>query len=87
LGEVVVVDLSLDELKTGALVRMLSQVGVIGKALLVVEEGALDIIRIGRNVKQLKVMHAKDLNVYDLLWSDKLVIARAELQNIQEIWE
>ena len=87
LGEVVLVDLNLDELKTRALVRMLSKVGVNGKALLVVEEGQVDILRIGKNVKQLKVMHAKDLNVYDLLWCGKVVIARAELQNIQEIWE
>jgi len=87
LGEVVVIDLNLDELKTSALVRLLSQVGVIGKALLVVQEGEVDILRIGKNIKKLKVMHAKDLNVYDLLWCDKLVIARAELQNIQEVWE
>ena len=65
---------------------MLSQVGASGKALLVVEEGQMDIVRIGKNVKKLKVLHAKDLNVYDLLWCEKLVVARAELQQIQEIW-
>jgi ribosomal protein L4 len=86
-GDVILIDLALEEIKTGALVRALSQVGVNGKALLVVEEGKVDIVRIGKNVKLLKVMHGKDLNVYDLLWCDKLVIARGELQNIQEIWE
>jgi large subunit ribosomal protein L4 len=85
-GDLIVIDLSLSEMKTKELVRVLSQVGVSGKALLVVEEGQVEIVRIGKNVKNLKVLHAKDLNVYDLLWCEKLVVARAELQQIQEIW-
>jgi large subunit ribosomal protein L4 len=85
-GDLIVIDLSLPEMKTKELVRVLSQVGVSGKALLVVEEGQVEIVRIGKNVKNLKVLHAKDLNVYDLLWCEKLVVARAELQQIQEIW-
>ncbi len=85
-GGVVVVDLSLPEMKTKALVQTLSRVGVSGKALLVVEEGAVDLVRIGKNVQWLKVLHAKDLNVYDLLWCEKLVVTRGELQKIQEIW-
>ena len=85
-GDLIVVDLSLPEMKTKELVRVLSQVGVSGKALLVVEEGQMDLVRIGKNVKALKVLHAKDLNVYDVLWCEKLVVARGELEQIQEIW-
>ena len=84
--DLIVVDLSLPEMKTKELVRVLSQVGASGKVLLVVEEGQADLVRIGKNVKKLKVLHAKDLNVYDLLWCEKLVVARAELLKIQEIW-
>jgi large subunit ribosomal protein L4 len=84
--DLIVVDLSLPEMKTRELVRVLSQVGASGKVLLVVEEGQADLVRIGKNVKKLKVLHAKDLNVYDLLWCEKLVVVRAELQKIQEIW-
>jgi ribosomal protein L4 len=54
--------------------------------LLVIDEGLVDLIRIGKNVKNLKVLHGKDLNVYDVLWCDKLVVTRAELERIQEIW-
>jgi large subunit ribosomal protein L4 len=85
-GDLIVVDLTLSEMKTKELVRLLSQVGVSGKALLVVEPGLLDIVRIGKNVKLLKVLHAKDLNVYDLLWCEKLVVSRVELEQIQEVW-
>jgi len=83
---VVIGDLVLSEMKTRCLVRLLSSVGASGKVLLVIEEGLVDLIRIGKNVKNLKVLHGKDLNVYDVLWCDKLVVTRAELERIQEIW-
>ncbi len=82
----IVVDVSMSEMKTKELVRLLSQVGAGGKTLLVVEEGLVDLVRIGRNVKHLKVLHAKDLNVYDLLWCEKLVVSRGELGSMQEMW-
>jgi len=85
-GDLIVVDLSLAEMKTKELVRQLSRVGAVGKVVLVVEEGLMDIVRIGKNVKLLKILHAKDLNVYDLLWCEKLVVSRGELQQIQEMW-
>ena len=85
-GDLIIVDLSLPEMKTKELVRQLSQVGATGKVVLVVEEGLMDIVRVGKNVKLLKVLHAKDLNVYDLLWCDKLVVSRGELLRIQEVW-
>ena len=79
-------DLVLSEMKTRRLVQLLSKVGASGKVLLVIDEGLVDLIRIGKNVKNLKVLHGKDLNVYDVLWCDKLVVTRAELERIQEIW-
>lgn len=85
-GELIVIDLSLSEMKTKELVRFLSRVGATGKVVLVIEEGLVDILRIGKNVQLLKVLHAKDLNVYDLLWCDRLVVSQAELQKIQEMW-
>jgi len=83
---VVMGNLVLSEMKTRQLVQLLSRVGATGKVLLVIDEGLADLIRIGKNVKNLKVLHGKDLNVYDVLWCDKLVVTRAELERIQEIW-
>lgn len=85
-GLVVLGDLVLPELKTRELVKFLSNVGASGKVLLVIQEGLADIIRIGKNVKNLKIIHGKNLNVYDVLWCEKLVVTRAELERIQEIW-
>lgn len=85
-GLVVLGDLVLPEMKTRELVKSLMSVGATGKVLLVIQEGLIDLIRIGRNVKNLKVIHGKDLNVYDVLWCDKLVVTKVELERIQEIW-
>lgn len=85
-GEVIVVDLELTEMKTKELSLALTMVGARGKSLLVVDEGATEITRIGRNIKDLKVLRVMDLNVYDLLWCEKLVITKSELQRIQEVW-
>jgi large subunit ribosomal protein L4 len=85
-GLVVMGELVLPEMKTRYLVQLLSKVGAKGKVLLVIDEGLVDLIRIGKNVKNLKILHGKDLNVYDVLWCDKLVVTRAELERIQEIW-
>ncbi len=82
----VVADLALAEPKTRLLVKALKQFGVEGKTVLVVEESKSDFIRLGKNVKNLKVLHAKDLNVYDVLWCDKLVITQPEMQRIEEYW-
>jgi large subunit ribosomal protein L4 len=85
-GLVVMGELGLPEMKTRQLVQMLAKVGAKGKVLLVIDEGLVDFFRIGKNVKNLKVLHGKNLNVYDVLWCDKLVITKAELERIQEIW-
>lgn len=85
-GLVVLGDLVLPEMKTRHLVKSLESVGASGKVLLVIEEGLADFIRLGNNVKNLKVLHGKDLNVYDVLWCDKMVVTKVELERIQEIW-
>lgn len=85
-GLLVIDDLNLSEMKTRQLVQYLTSIGARGKVLLVIDEELVDFIRVGRNVKNLKVLFGKTLNVYDVLWCDKLVITRAELQRIQQIW-
>ena len=58
--EVIVIDLELAEMKTKELALALTRVGAKGKSVLVVEEGALEIARIGRNIKDLKVLRVMD---------------------------
>ena len=85
-SDLVVVDLSLSEMKTRELVKLLSQLGVNGKSILVVDDGLADVVRIGKNVRDLRVLFPKDLNVYDVLWCEKLVVVRGALSAMQELW-
>ena len=83
---IVLENLTLPEMKTRHLVQSLLQVGGKGKVVLVIEEGLKDLLRIGKNVKNLKILQAQALNVYDVLWCDTLVVTRTALQRIQAVW-
>ncbi|HNP59420.1 MAG TPA: 50S ribosomal protein L4 [Nitrospirales bacterium] len=85
-GLIVLDDLALPEMKTRELVKLLLNIGASGKVLLVIHDGLADFFRLGKNVKNLKILHGKDLNVYDVLWCEKMVVTRVELERIQEIW-
>ena len=86
-GDLIIIsEITLPEAKTRLLVQALKKIGVSGKAVLVVSEDMKDYMRLGGNVPYLKVLHAKDLNVYDLLWCEKLVVIRSEMQHIEECW-
>lgn len=85
-GLLILGDLVLPEMKTRELVKTLNNVGARGKVLLVIHKELADLIRIGKNVRNLKVIHGKDLNVYDVLWCEKMVVTKAELEQIQKIW-
>ena len=66
-GDVVVLsEISLAEPKTRFLVKFLSQFGLSGKTLLVVGEEYVNLERLVRNLKDVKIATAKELNVYDV---------------------
>ena len=86
-GNLIVVDqFTIAEQKTKDLSEALSKFGVHGKAVLSGEEHIDSLRRLGRNMKNLKVLQPKDLNIYDLLWCEKLVLTQEALGKIKEIW-
>jgi large subunit ribosomal protein L4 len=86
-GEVVVLsDVSLPELKTQRLAQMLMRLGLSGKTLMVVGGEYQELERPARNLKNLKLVRVNELNVYDLVWCEKLAIIRSQLSVIQEFW-
>ena len=86
-GELLVVsDLSLSEAKTRELRKILTQLGLTGRVLIVVGAESLDVKRASQNLPKVKVVQGHELNVYDLLRYEKLVIVRSELMNVQEYW-
>lgn len=86
-GNLVVLDqLNIADGKTKVLGKVLSDLGVHGKSVLTVDGAIDDFSRLGRNLKNLKVLQPKDLNVYDLLWCEKLVVTQMALTEIKELW-
>ncbi|MGH1392726.1 MAG: 50S ribosomal protein L4 [Trichormus sp.] len=56
------------------------------KTLLILSEIAENIYLSARNVENLKVLAADQLNVYDMLHADKIVITTSALDKIQEVY-
>ncbi len=69
---------------TTALIRWGSQPE--HRILLITRERSENISLSARNVEKLKLIAADELNVYDLLYADKIVITAAALEKIQEVY-
>ena len=86
-GEIVVVsDLSIESPKTRLLAKALSQLGLTRKTLIVVGEDRQNLERAARNLKDVKLVKPQELNVYDVVRYDSLVIPEREVSRIQEVW-
>lgn len=56
------------------------------KLLLIVSERNDNVYLSGRNVSNLRMMSASNLNVHDLLTADRLLVTASALQKIQEVY-
>ncbi|BCL34981.1 50S ribosomal protein L4 [Nostoc sp. MS1] len=74
--------------KTKDLVAALTRWGVEpeSKALLILSEFPENVYLSARNIENLKLIAADQLNVYDLLHADKIVVTTSALEKIQEVY-
>ncbi|WP_353931635.1 50S ribosomal protein L4 [Okeanomitos corallinicola TIOX110] len=74
--------------KTKELVAALARWGVAPeqKSLLILSEVAENVSLSARNIENVKLIAADQLNVYDLLHADKVVVTPAALEKIQEVY-
>lgn len=85
-GNVVVLDqLQLKEAKTKNFVQALGKLGLEGKTLIVDSLENENLLRAARNVQRAKVVNSYGLNIYDLLYHEKLVLSRAAAQELAEL--
>ena len=85
--DVIVVDsIALDAIKTKSIVNMLSAVGSEKKALIVLPTVDEKVIKSARNIAGVKTAQVNELNVYDILNADKLIIAKDALAKIEEVY-
>ena len=86
-GSIIVVDeIKLAEAKTKLMAKVLSDLKVETKALLVLPGKDETVIRAGKNIPTLKDAYVNTINVYDLLNADKIIVLKGAMQDLQEVY-
>ena len=85
--EIIVVDgLKMDEIKTKTFKTFLTKVGVEGKALVVTENVDEMVVKSARNIAGVSTTIATILSPYMILTSGKMVVDKAALAKIEEVY-
>ena len=85
--EIVVIDeIKMDEIKTKTFKKFLDAVNVERKALIVTAEADELVVKSARNIEGVKTTFANLINVYDILNANQLVLDKAALAKIEEVF-
>ncbi len=85
--EIVVIDeIKMDEIKTKVFKKFLDAVKADRKALVVTAEANELVVKSARNIEGVKTTFANLINVYDILNANKLVMDKAALAKIEEVF-
>jgi large subunit ribosomal protein L4 len=85
-GNVIVVDgWTVDKPKTKEFVASLMKLGLEGKTLIVDSLDNENLLLSTRNVQRAKVVNSFALNIYDLLYHEKLVLSRRAAEELEQL--
>ncbi|SDF50450.1 50S ribosomal protein L4 [Sporolituus thermophilus] len=86
-GEMVVLeDFTFAEPKTKNVVKMLDNLKVADdKALIILSEADENVIKSARNIPGVKAIASTGINVYDLLYHDKVLVTKGAVARIEEV--
>ncbi|MCD4690156.1 50S ribosomal protein L4, partial [bacterium] len=83
----VVENFEMPEISTKRLAGILGSLGLgNGRVLLVVQEASKNLLRSARNISYLKVELARELNTYDLLHADEVVMTEGAVETVEEVF-
>ena len=86
-NEILVVDgLKVEEIKTKPFQSFLTKIGAEGKALVVTENVDENVVKSARNIEGVETTFAQLLNPYMILTSGKMVVDKAALAKIEEVF-
>ncbi|MEJ8800997.1 50S ribosomal protein L4 [Pontibacter sp. H249] len=77
---------SLDTPKTKEMISILKNFSLTGKTLVVTPSVNQNVVLSGRNIPKLKVATAADLNTYDLLNTDKLILVEESVNVLETLF-
>ncbi len=85
-GKLIVIDeLSLAEIKTKKMAEVLKNVSAV-KPLIILEEGNTNAVLSAKNIADVKTAGVNAINVYDILKYDSLVVTKAAVSKIEEVY-
>ena len=82
---IVLDDLKLDEIKTKNFAKIMQNLNV-EKALVVLKDKDLNVIQSAANIPTVKTTLTSTINVYDILKYKTIVITKAAVENIEEVY-
>ena len=86
-GSIIVLDdIVLDEIKTKTMVDILAAVGFKNKALLVMPEVNEKVLLSARNIAGVTPTITGEINVYNILNNDQMIIVKAAVEKLEEVY-
>ena len=86
-AKIIVVDgLHMDEIKTKAFKQFMDNAGITGKALVITENVDEVVLKSARNIEGVKVTTATIISPYTILCGGTLVVDKAAVEKIQEVF-
>lgn len=86
-NEMIVLDeLKLDEPKTKKMVNVLSNIKASKKALIVMDEKDVNVIKSANNIPNVETTLVNTLNVYDILKYDSFIITKDAVKKVEEVF-
>ena len=83
---IVIDEIKMEAPKTAEFAKFLNAVGAQGKALVVTAEANENVVKSGRNIPGCEITFANLINVYDVINANKLVVDKAALAKIEEVF-
>lgn len=82
---VIVENFSVETYKTKDMIKLLEKLNATGKTLIVVDELNDNQILATRNLTNVNLLQANEINTYDIINSDKMIITEAAVKAIEEV--
>ena len=83
---VVVDEIKFDEIKTKSFKKILDNLKIT-KSLVVLENGNDNVVFSARNIKNIKTAGVNELNVYDIMKYEKVLITKGAVKNVEEVYK
>ncbi|MGN1024495.1 MAG: 50S ribosomal protein L4 [Lachnospiraceae bacterium] len=83
---IVVDELKFETPKTKEFAKVLGNLKVQGKAFVVVADGSADVVRSAANIPTVKTAGTNELNVYDIMNAQAVILTKDAVNKIQEVY-